>query len=215
MADDKAAATEGDTTGEPPSAAPDAPPPVVKPVSAVTMPVKVAPGQATPPLTRPPVRPLRDADPVAPRVEVVSVGAQGPASPLSLPGASKDGYLRLPTGPTAVTAQNRTSSRMTLHPWSPVEEAPVEWQPAELPEVAAAPLAPWALAAAIISLVSSFFVGWGLPLAVLALIAGIMCVRRPSENRATGVWSVALSAVAVVFSAGWLVWAAWAVGWIG
>lgn len=194
--------------------------PAVKPPAAVTRPVKIAPGQPTPPLTKPPARPLRDADPVAPRVEVVSAGSQGPPSPPSMPEASRDRYMRLPTGPTAIAAQQERSARNSVGAWSPVDEPPVEWEPAEWQpaqtrDADVAPLAPWALTAAIIALTASFFVGWGLPLAVLALIAGIMCVRRPNESRIMSVWAVWLSAVATVFSAGWLVWAAWVMGWIG
>nr|WP_246286254.1 hypothetical protein [Microbacterium pseudoresistens] len=76
-------------------------------------------------------------------------------------------------------------------------------------------LAPWALLAAIVALVTSFFVGWGIPVAIIAVIAAIMALRTPSENRAMAVWALVLGGVATLYSAGWLVWAAYRFGWLG
>lgn len=117
----------------------------------------------------------------------------------SLPGAAK-GYDRLPTAPTPI------------EPTMPDAEvfASREWQPTVEPEpepVDDARLAPWALFAAIVALATSMFVGWGIPVAIVAVIAAIMSLRRPIENRAVALWALVLGLCATLFSAGWLMWA--------
>jgi len=82
------------------------------------------------------------------------------------------------------------------------------WEPAVEPvAVDDTRLAPWALLAAIVALGASFFVGWGIPVAVVAVIAAIMSLRRPVENRAIARWALVLGLCATVYSLGWLVWA--------
>jgi len=68
------------------------------------------------------------------------------------------------------------------------------------------PVAPWALGAAILALVSSFFWGWLLPLSIVAVVLAITSLRRPQDARHTAVWALALAILSGVFSAGWLVW---------
>ena len=63
------------------------------------------------------------------------------------------------------------------------------------------------LLAAIVALGASFFVGWGIPVAVVAVIAAIMSLRRPVESRAIARWALVLGLCATVYSLGWLVWA--------
>lgn len=72
--------------------------------------------------------------------------------------------------------------------------------------------APWALVVAIIALVSSFFFGWGIPLAVLAVVLSIVALRRRWESRVVTGWALVLGILATVYSAGWLLWTAWSLG---
>ena len=69
-----------------------------------------------------------------------------------------------------------------------------------------------ALALAIPALVASLVVGWVFPLGIAALGYGVAAVRMPRE-RAAGVWAIALAAASLVYSAGWLVYAAAQAGW--
>lgn len=52
------------------------------------------------------------------------------------------------------------------------------------------------------------FVGWAIPVAVIAVIAAVMSLRRPVENREMALWALVLGIAATVFSAVWLIWAA-------
>lgn len=124
-----------------------------------------------------------------------------PAVDARLPGARRDGYSKLPTGPVGIEPVVATG---------PVIDADSEtaWEPSTgATGVDDARLAPWALLAAIVALVASFFVGWGVPLAIIAVIASIMSLRRPVESRAIARWALVLSLCATVYSLGWLVWA--------
>lgn len=67
-------------------------------------------------------------------------------------------------------------------------------------------LAPWALAVAILALISSFFWGWLLPLGLGAAALASISLRRPRDGRRVAVWALALAVLSVVFSAGWLIW---------
>ena len=69
-------------------------------------------------------------------------------------------------------------------------------------------LAGWALAFAIAGLVVSMFVGWGFPIALVGVVTAGIALRRPQESRAVAAWALVLGIVALVYSAGWLVWAA-------
>jgi hypothetical protein len=69
-------------------------------------------------------------------------------------------------------------------------------------------LASWALAVGLVALAVSFFVGWGFPLGLAAIVVAVVAVRRPWESRAVAVWALVLGALSVVYSAGWLVYAA-------
>lgn len=128
-----------------------------------------------------------------------------PAGAARLPGSRGDGYTKLPTGPVGIEPVVVSG---------PVADAPsldAEWAPSEAATgptpVDDARLAPWALLAAIVALCTSFFVGWGIPVAVVAVIAAIMSLRRPVESRAIGRWALVLGLCATVYSLGWLVWA--------
>ncbi|MGF2948827.1 hypothetical protein [Microbacterium alcoholitolerans] len=133
-----------------------------------------------------------------PRIEGPTPEVERPEGSASLPGASK-GYGRLPTGPVPIDSTAQAPAA------DPVEFAPHEWTPDD--SVDDARLAPWALFAAIVALATSMFVGWGIPVAIVAVIAAIMSLRRPVENRAVSVWALVLGLCATLFSTGWLIWA--------
>lgn len=128
--------------------------------------------------------------------------APADAAPV-LPGEHRGGFQRLPTGPVDVTEE--------LAPADPDGEQPlVLWA---MPEPAPPRgLAGWALGFSVVGLVASLFVGWGFPLGLVGVVAGILALRRPLESRSVAVWAIVLGAVSVVYSIGWLVFAAVASG---
>ena len=131
-----------------------------------------------------------------PRIEGPTPEVEKPGGAASLPGAPK-GYGKLPTGPVptdATTAAGPETGEFVPHEWTP---APAD----------DGRLAPWALFAAIVALATSMFVGWGIPVAIVAVIAAIMSLRRPVESRSIAVWALVLGLCATLFSAGWLIWA--------
>lgn len=67
-------------------------------------------------------------------------------------------------------------------------------------------LGPWALAVAILALAAALITGWLLPLGVVGTILAAISLRRPHDGRRVAVWALCLSLLAVVFSAGWLIW---------
>ena len=143
----------------------------------------------------------RRPPPPAARIEPPSDEVVHPAGAARIPGARRDGYTKLPTGPVGIEPVVASG---------PDIDAPdeTEWEPS----TGAIPiddtrLAPWALLAAIVALGTSFFVGWGIPVAVVAVIAAIMSLRRPVESRAVARWALVLGLCATVYSLGWLVWA--------
>lgn len=143
-----------------------------------------------------------------PRIEGASADVERPAGAARLPGARRDGYTKFPTGPVGIEPVAVSG---------PDADVTVEWEPTgnvSVPQKASA-LAPWALLAAIVALIASFFVGWGIPVAIVAVVAAIMALRRAEENRAMAVWSLVLGVAATAYSAGWLVWALVDLGVIG
>ena len=81
----------------------------------------------------------------------------------------------------------------------------VPWSP-PVP-VAPPSVAPWALAVAIAALIASLFAGVLLPLGVVAIVMSIISLRRAHDSRRIAIWALALAALSVVFSGGWLIWA--------
>ena len=73
-------------------------------------------------------------------------------------------------------------------------------------------LAGWALGFSIVGLAVSLFVGWGFPLGIAGVVAGILALRRPLESRGVAIWAIVLGAVSILYSAGWLVFAAFTAG---
>ncbi|WP_223586960.1 hypothetical protein [Microbacterium sp. OVT16B] len=136
------------------------------------------------------------------RIEGPSGEVERPAGSARLPGARRDAYTKLPTGP--VTVEPVVASGPHLED----DDEYNGWEPSAAPaSVDETRLAPWALLAAIVSLCASFFVGWVIPVAVVAVIAAIMSLRRPAESRAVATWALVLGLAATTYSLGWLVWA--------
>lgn len=137
-----------------------------------------------------------------PRYEEPSPEVERPAGAARMPGAPREGYTKMPTGPVGVepvvTSGPDDTAGMPAVQWAPRDEG-VDDGPR---------LAPWALVAAIVALCASFFVGWGIPLAIVAVVAAIMSLRRPVENRAVARWALVLGLAATIYSLGWLIWAA-------
>ncbi|UWF77918.1 MULTISPECIES: hypothetical protein [Microbacterium] len=143
----------------------------------------------------------------SPHIDGVSPEVDAPGDPVARSGAgderraSGDAYRRMPEYrlPEALIARGPQTDADAFRS--------VEGAPQDEP-VDDAKLAPWALFAAIVALATSMFVGWGIPVAVVSVIAAIMSLRRPVENRAIAMWALVLGIAATVFSLGWLIWAA-------
>jgi hypothetical protein len=158
------------------------PPPVGSPPAAASSPVPPPP--VPPALLHPAVEP--------PSEDVAPVGAG-----TTLPGAHRGGFERWPTAPVGVTPIAT----------APDLDAPLQWAPAE-PPAPSRGMAGWALAFAIIALVVATLVGWGFPIGIVAIVTAIVALRRPLESRAVAVWALVLGAVSLLYSAGWLLFAA-------
>lgn len=136
-----------------------------------------------------PAHPDRSAP--SPLIEAPSADVAPADESLRLPGEHRGGFSRLPTAPVEVTRIEAGSTATWMEPQRPLVG-----------------LAGWALGFAIAGLVVACFVGWGFPLGIGSAITAIVALRRPLENRAVAVWALALGVVSVLYSAGWLVWAA-------
>ncbi|MGN6219437.1 MAG: hypothetical protein ACTHNQ_08030 [Microbacterium sp.] len=134
-------------------------------------------------------------EPASPDVDIVA------ASPV-LPGSHRGGFFRLPTAPVAVTVQSAPTE-----PDGDLTPASAQWLAADEPQIHKG-LAGWALAFAIIGLVVSLFVGWGFPIGLVAVISAVLALRRPLESRAVAVWAIGIGSVSILYSAGWLMYAA-------
>ncbi|WP_341946103.1 hypothetical protein [Microbacterium sp. LWH11-1.2] len=136
-----------------------------------------------------------------PSIERPSGEVERPAGATRIPGARRDGYAKLPTGPVGIEPVVVSGPDLDA-----VDDT--EWEPTtDTAVIDDTRLAPWALLAAIVALGASFFVGWGIPVAVVSVIAAIMSLRRPVESRAIARWALVLGLCATVYSLGWLVWA--------
>ncbi|TDN90521.1 hypothetical protein [Microbacterium sp. BK668] len=148
-----------------------------------------------------PARPEPLSDPAR---ELGDAGAES-----VLPGGHRGGFQRLPTGPTAITTQSAPADP------DGEQSAPlVQWAMPE-PARPARGLAAWALGFSIVALAVSLFVGWGFLLGIAAIVAAILALRRPLESRAVALWALVLGAVSLLYSAGWLLFAAVAAGFVG
>lgn len=138
-----------------------------------------------------------------PTFDEPSAEVERPIGAARMPGAPREGYTKMPTGPVGVepvvASGPADTAGMPALQWAPYEAAADD---------DSARLAPWALVAAIVALCASFFVGWGIPLAIVAVVAAIMSLRRPTESRAVARWALVLGLAATIYSLGWLIWAA-------
>lgn len=114
-----------------------------------------------------------------------------------LPGVHRGGFARLPTEPIGITLQSA--------PAEPGTEPVVQYPSPQAPPRG---FAAGALIFAILGLVVSLFVGWGFPLGMVAIALAIVALRRPFESRGLAVWAIMLGAVSIVYSIGWLAYAA-------
>lgn len=161
----------------------------------------VPPTPATAAHPAPPAPAPERAVPAAVEPPSPDVTLANEASPL--PGVHRGGFLRLPTAPIAVTSQSAPAEPGTE------DDAPqtAQWL-MPTPERPQRGLAGWALAASVVGLVASLFVGWGFPIGLVGVVSAILALRRPLESRPLAVWALVLGAVSVLYSAGWLLYAA-------
>lgn len=146
--------------------------------------------------------PNRQSGQHEPKFEEPSTEVERPVGTARMPGAPREGYTKMPTGPVGVEPV------VASGPADTTGEPNVQWAPHDQVDADAPRLAPWALVAAIVALCASFFVGWGIPLAIVAVVSAIMSLRRPVENRAVARWALVLGLAATIYSLGWLIWAA-------
>lgn len=142
--------------------------------------------------------------PPAPAVESPSpdVALADEASPL--PGVHRGGFRRLPTAPVPVVSQTAPAEPGTEET-SPTPAA--QW----LMPVTDPPhrgLAAWALAFSTAGLFVALFVGWGFPIGLVGVVSAILALRRPLESRTVAVWALVVGVVSILYSAGWLYFAA-------
>ncbi|HET6302316.1 hypothetical protein [Microbacterium sp.] len=215
-AEDTDAAPTPPITKPPPADAPDVTPvapatapvdrpataPVDQPAATLAQPTAAPAGPpaaaapAEPALTRPAVPspgPPVIIEPPSPDVALVGEAPR-------LPGEHRGGFGRLPTAPIDITP-------------APVHSADAEWAPTPAP--APRTLSAWALACSIIGLAASLVVGWAFPIGLIGIVLGIVALRRPLESSAVAAWAIVLGTLSVLYSAGWLIYAAWEVGLIG
>lgn len=183
-------------TGPIPAAAPGAPgAPMVPAAPAAPIPA------------RPPVPPLPPGIPpaVSAVVEPPSpdVALADEASPL--PGAHRGGFHRLPTAPVGITEQIAPREPGTES--GPTPTVTAQWLMAS-PAPPRRGLAAWALVFALLGLVVSLFVGFGFPLGLVAIVAGLLALRRALESTALAWWAIGLGVLSLVYSGGWLYFAA-------
>lgn len=144
-----------------------------------------------------------DPPPLPPRPPAPIIDQPSPDVELgqatALPGVHRGGFQRLPTEPVGLTVETAPAEPGT-------EARPVEWLMPE-PRTTRG-LAGWALAFAVVGLAMSLVVGWGFPLGLIGVIVAIVALRRADESRGMAIWALVLASVSLVYSAGWLLWAA-------
>lgn len=141
-----------------------------------------------------PAEEIAPADPIAPPAEAaLADAAPGDAAPgdAALPGAHRGGFSREFTAPTDIIVPQHAEVQ-----WAPQPAAP-------LPRSAG-----WALVFAILGLAVSFIVGWGFLIGLLGVVLSVVALRRPWESRGVAIWAMCLSLLSLLYSAGWLWWAA-------
>lgn len=164
-----------------------------------------APAPPAPPAgAAPPQAPARASTRLGDDLSVFEDDAQDAAdddeSP-RLPGTHRGGFRRLPTAPVAVVIETAPAE-----PGTEEDAAAGQWL--TRPPAPQRGLAGWALAFSIAGLVGSLFIGWGFPIGLVGAISAILALRRPLESRGVAIWALVLGLVSVLYSAGWLWWAA-------
>lgn len=120
------------------------------------------------------------------------------AEEAAVPVTPREPAPRLPAAPARPAEPRTTTDDLTalLTPWDGTEQASAR--------------GPWrtavSLAVAIVSLCISFFVWWGIPLALYGAGLAFSALRLPGERRVVAMWALVLSLCATVFSIGWLMW---------
>ncbi len=141
--------------------------------------------EPTPDITKPPF----DPSDLAPTTD---------AAPL--PGAHRGGFSRALTGPVSVMFESAPIEAGTE---DGIDYTPAEWVEPP-PRVRFAPMA---LTFAIAGLLVSLLVGWGFLLGLIAIGAGAVALRR-RESRGMAIWAISLAGLSILYSAGWLLFAA-------
>ncbi|WP_106816602.1 hypothetical protein [Microbacterium timonense] len=136
-----------------------------------------------------------------PTVEPASADVDLAEDASPLPGAHRGGFSRLPTAPVAVTVETAPSE-----PGGEFTPDATAWS--EDDPTSHGGLAGWALAFAIVGLLVSLVVGWGFPIGIVAVVSAVVALRRPVESRPVAAWAIALGVVSILYSAGWLLYAA-------
>lgn len=190
-----------ETEAEPPAAPASAPGPRAAPE-----PAALAPAAAPDPA---PASASRESAPAErPAVESPSPDVELASEASPLPGVHRGGFLRLPTAPIAVTVQTAPAEPGTDEE-DPVPTAQWLMPAADVPHRG---LAGWALAFSLGGLIVSLFVGWGFPIGLVGVVSAILALRRPLESRAVAVWALVIGVFSILYSAGWLLYAAWRAG---
>lgn len=162
------------------------------------------PAAARPPATALPASAALPASPVLPTELAIAGGAtQAPR----VPGAAGERFQRFPTGMVDLPASaGMTTSGATV---GGDEPHVAEWATTPVPAASTyRGFAGWGLGFSIAGLAVSFVVGWGFPIALVGLVTGAFALRRPTESRAIAGWALALGITGLVYSVGWLVYAA-------
>lgn len=152
-----------------------------------------------------PQPPTAEPRPVAARVESPSDDVVVPTQTADLPGTHRGGFTRPPTAPVDVQEQ------VAQHEELPASTATLPTTDAASP----ANFATLSLGFAVVALIVAIVVGWGFPIGVGAVVLGLMSLRGRVESRPIAAWGVALGALSLVYSAGWLMYAGIQSGWIG
>lgn len=143
--------------------------------------------------------------PVVARVESPSDDVIVPTQAAELPGTHRGGFTRPPTAPVDVREQ------VAEHEELPATTATLPTTDAGAP----ANFATLSLGFAVVALIVAIVVGWGFPIGVGAVVLGVMSLRGRVESRPIAAWGVALGALSLMYSAGWLMYAGIQSGWIG
>lgn len=191
---------------EPPAA--PAPARSPEPTAAPTPEPAAAPAPTAAPEPPPASAPRENSPAERPAVESPSPDVELASEASPLPGVHRGGFLRLPTAPIAVTVQTAPAEPGTDEE-DPVPTAQWLMPAADVPHRG---LAGWALAFSLGGLIVSLFVGWGFPIGIVGVVSAILALRRPLESRAVAVWALVIGVFSILYSAGWLLYAAWRAG---